>query len=124
MSNGNTTHGLSRTREYTIWHGIIRRCKYDRRYAGRGIKVCERWANSVHAFIEDMGPRPSLDHSVERIDNDGDYEPNNCKWATRDEQDANRRGSPKNRARELAAIMGASAPMIQDRKQPTPEVQA
>jgi hypothetical protein len=81
--------------EYRSWVQMKQRCynpnSYSyKNYGGRGIKVCDRWFNSFSSFIEDMGSRPK-GLSLERKDNDGNYEPNNCKWATKNEQLKNRR---------------------------------
>ncbi len=84
--------------EYRIWHGMIQRCTNPKRnswryYGARGISVCERWLNFVK-FLADMGPRPA-GKTLDRINNDGDYEPSNCRWAPPKEQRANRRDSAK-----------------------------
>ena len=91
-----TYHGLSGTVEYNIWQGIKSRCydrntKWYKNYGARGIKMCPRWFHSFLAFLADMGPRPSSKHSVERRNNDGDYEPDNCHWATEYVQHRNNR---------------------------------
>ena len=90
-----TQNGLSRSPSYRSWDAMIQRC-YDKsvphyeRYGGRGISVCDRWKNSFLDFLKDMGDRPE-GKTLDRIDNNGNYEPLNCKWSTIKEQSSNKR---------------------------------
>lgn len=89
-------HGASALPEYNSWQSMKGRCLNKNNddylhYGGRGIKVCKRWISSFENFYHDMGLRPSRKHSIDRIDNDGNYEPKNCRWSTQDEQTRNRR---------------------------------
>lgn len=94
VSRRQKTHGKSRTKEYYSWRNMLRRC-YDvnsvgyENYGGRGISVCNDW-HIFENFLADMGLKPE-GYSIERIDNDGNYEKNNCKWATKQEQNSNTR---------------------------------
>lgn len=96
----NLRHGCARrgkwTPEYGAWKGIKRRClkptfKQWGDYGGRGIRICDRWLNSFEHFLTDVGRRPGPGYSIDRINNDGHYEPGNCRWATKVQQAANRR---------------------------------
>lgn len=94
-SCASTKHGWRRTPEYSVWKSIIQRCTNRNtncfpRYGGRGILVCERWRNSFVDFVADVGQRPSPGHQIDRINNDGNYEPGNCRWATPQQNRNNR----------------------------------
>jgi hypothetical protein len=91
-----TKHSLCGTPAYRTWQKMKQRCynknhEHYNDYGGRGITVCERWLNSFENFYKDMGTKPSPKHSIERINNNGDYELSNCRWATTKEQRRNTR---------------------------------
>lgn len=93
----NKTHGLTKTNEYAIWLNIIQRCTNInnpgyKNYGGRGISISDEWRNSFLSFLNDIGKRPSLLHSVERLDNNKNYCKENCVWALKDQQANNTRG--------------------------------
>jgi hypothetical protein len=116
-SRGNThrrrhgdSHPQNTAPEYLIWQAMKKRCgtpsDHDySRYGGRGIQVCERWRGSYEAFLADMGRRPSSDHSLDRIDNDGNYEPGNVRWTTKRMQGRNRSTN------RLITVGGESRPL-------------
>lgn len=93
------THGQTKTATYQAWRGMRDRCENPsnssyKNYGGRGIKVCQRWLESFENFFADMGARPTAKHSLDRFpDQDGDYEPKNCRWATWTEQQRNKRNN-------------------------------
>jgi hypothetical protein len=91
-----TIHGKTKTPEFKAWCSMIERCytpthRNFRNYGARGINVCSSWLNDFSQFLADVGPRPSDKHSLDRIDNDGDYTPSNVRWATAKVQANNRR---------------------------------
>jgi hypothetical protein len=98
-----TTHGDSsrsnRSPEYVAWSSMIQRCACSKNaltwknYGGRGIRVCSRWRESFANFLADVGRRPSAKHSLDRIDVNGNYEPGNVRWATRSQQQRNKRST-------------------------------
>lgn len=94
----NTKHGMVGTREYRAWENMITRCEnkkapYYKHYGGRGIKVCTRWRELFTNFYDDMGEHPGNGYSLDRIDNNGDYELSNCHWTTQKRQRRNTRTS-------------------------------
>lgn len=122
-----TTHGMTDSPTYVSWVEMRRRCRSDRHraeYRDRGITVCERW-RKFENFLADMGERPD-GLTLDRIDNDGNYEPGNCRWATPDQQSRNRRSvklSPEDAAwiragdglithAMMAEVLGVSQPIV------------
>ncbi len=90
------THGKSKTPEHRAWLEMKRRCYNSNRpgwqnYGGRGIRVCDQWLNSFQQFLKDLGPKPDPTYSLDRINNDGNYEPGNCRWANKQTQARNQR---------------------------------
>lgn len=107
------THGMTHSSEYKIWRGMLARChnprtKNYKNYGGRGILICARWM-TFDNFYADMGPRPSDDHSIDRENVDGHYDPKNCRWATYEEQFNNKRNSVKYTVNEIAQTISQLA---------------
>jgi len=91
-------HGMTNTSEYTTWAGIKQRCynekaKGYKNWGGRGITVCDRWKDSFINFLEDMGIKPDVKMQIDRINNEGNYEPSNCEWVTHTENCQNTRST-------------------------------
>lgn len=119
------THGKTKTPEFAVWNGMISRCTNPNHrayasYGGRGISVCDRWLDSFQSFLDDMGSANGL--TLERIDNDGDYTPENCRWATYKEQAYNRRSNRyitvdgvEKTITEWATDLGTTDPAIRNR---------
>jgi len=109
VTHGASLHGRT-TKEYRSWDHMVQRCRNPasdsyQEYGGRGITVCDRWLN-FSAFLADMGEAPTAKHSIDRINNDGPYEPGNCRWATYREQNLNRRNTV------TAVVSGCQTPIM------------
>ena len=96
---GAVRHGdcvRGKTKEYQAWSDMLQRCynpncKDYKNYGGRGITVCDRWLHSYENFLKDMGRAPGKGYSIDRINNNGNYDPGNCRWATSSQQNSNKR---------------------------------
>ncbi len=104
---GNKGHGFAvhgkEAPEYKAWSSMKRRCYNNtseayKNYGGRGIAVCDEWLNDFEQFLKDMGKRPSKNHSIDRINNDGNYEPDNCRWVEWEVQNRNKRMNKNNKS--------------------------
>lgn len=116
QSASHIKHGMHESPEYYTWEAMKQRCDNSKhkaygRYGGRGIKVCPRW-QTFENFFEDMGQRPSPQHSLDRIDNNGDYCPENCRWADRKTQSRNKRNN------RILTINGISRNIVEWSEQP------
>ena len=102
------SHGMRMSPEYRVWQSMRYRCgsSDDKNYGGRGISVCERW-NNFSTFLADMGSRPSLKHSIDRINVNGNYEPDNCRWAVSKVQGRNKRTN------HLLSVNGVTATLAE-----------
>lgn len=105
----NIKHGLSYHPLYDVYANMRKRCldktnQAYHNYGGRGITICDRWSNSIESFIEDMGERPTPTHSLDRVDNNKGYSPENCKWSTPIEQNNNQRMKKNN----TSGVVGVS----------------
>lgn len=110
-------HGGSYTPEYDAWKAMIQRCTNVKnpsyfRYGARGITVCTAWRKSFQRFLEDMGPRPSPQHTLERVDNSAGYSPENCIWATHSEQARNTRHNRRITFRGQSRSVGEWAEVV------------
>jgi len=122
-----TTHGKAKLPEYRIWSGIISRCLNPTRdryryYGARGITIAPEWRNDFTKFLEHVGPRPSPKHEIDRIDNNGHYEPGNVRWVTHRENCRNKRGNriveydgQSRTLVEWAEILGVSHKLVSSR---------
>jgi hypothetical protein len=113
LGRSKATHRLAGTPEHIVWASMIQRCENPKHrffdlYGGRGIRVCGRWRRSFADFLADMGLRPSPTHQIDRFpDNDGPYEPGNCRWATPSQQQRNKGTS------RLVEYNGVEMPLIE-----------
>jgi hypothetical protein len=114
------THGMSRTPLHNVWITMNQRCTnpnhpHFKDYGGRGIKVCEEWCQSFLVYfnyvMENLGDRPSKKHSIDRIDNDGNYEPGNLRWATQTQQIHNQRSRRRYKASVIIEAMNGICPL-------------